>query len=108
MAAAPLDLATVPAGVAGHYTAAKAYGAAYRQIPCFCGCERFLGHRNLYDCFVRADGWGWDAHASGCGVCVGESALARRLLDEGQSAAAVRAAVIEQLGSTPGTTPGTA
>lgn len=105
LAAAPLDLAAVSPGIAGHFTYAKAHQDAYRQIPCYCGCEEFLGHRHLYDCFVRADGKGWDAHAAGCGVCIGESVTARRLLDEGQDPAAVRAAVIEQFGSTPATTP---
>ncbi len=105
LAAAPLDLASVSPGIAGHFTYAEAHQDAYSQIPCYCGCEEFLGHRNLYDCFVRSDGKGWDAHGAGCGVCIGESVTARGLLDEGQDPGAVRAAVIEQFGSTPATTP---
>lgn len=105
LAAAPLDLASVSPGIAGHFTYAKAHPEAFSQIPCYCGCEEFLGHRNLYDCFVRADGKGWDAHAAGCGVCIGESVIARRLLEEGQDPAAARTAVIEQFGTTPATTP---
>lgn len=105
MAAAPLDLATVPGQVAAHYRAAATHRDAYAAIPCYCGCETFLAHRNLADCFVRPDGAGWEAHAAGCGVCLGESATARRLLDEGRPPDAVRAAVIAQFGSTPGTAP---
>ncbi|MBK5221825.1 MAG: hypothetical protein JJE52_02895 [Acidimicrobiia bacterium] len=105
LAAAPVDLADVPDGIAGHYEAAAAEAAAFAAVPCFCGCEEFLGHRSLYDCFVRTDGDGWDAHAAGCGVCIGESTVVRALLDEGEPASVIRAAVIDQFGSTPTTTP---
>ena len=103
--APPLELASVPAGIADHYRHAAAHEDVYRQIPCYCGCEEFLDHRNLADCFVRANGGGWEAHAAGCGVCIGEAATAHRLLDQGSSPAEVRAAVIAQFGSTPPTTP---
>lgn len=105
LAAPPLDLATVPSEIAGHYGFAREHGEAYAEIPCYCGCEGFLHHRNLHDCFVRSDGKGWDAHAAGCGVCIGESTTARRLLEEGLDPAAVRDAVIAQFGSTPATAP---
>ena len=105
LAAAPLDLDSVTPEIATHYTFAEAHHDEYVQIPCYCGCEEFLDHRNLYDCFVRADGNGWDAHAAGCGVCIGESSTARRLVRAGEDPAAVRDAVVEQFGSTPATTP---
>ena len=105
LAAAPLDLAEVADGIAGHYEAATTHEAAFAAVPCYCGCEEFLGHRNLHDCFVRSDGDGWDAHAAGCGVCIAESTVVRALLDEGQPAPVIRAAVIDQFGSTPTTTP---
>ena len=101
----PLQLASVSEQIAGHYRAAAEHGDVFAQIPCYCGCQTFLAHRNLYDCFVRPDGKGWEAHAAGCGVCLGESATARRLLDEGRSPAEVREAVIAQFGSTPATAP---
>ncbi|HET9443471.1 MAG TPA: PCYCGC motif-containing (lipo)protein [Acidimicrobiales bacterium] len=104
-AAAPLRLASVSPAVAAHYRYAGDHGDAYRLIPCYCGCEEFLDHRDLYDCFVRPDGRGWEAHAAGCGVCIGESATARRLLDEGHDPTSVRDAVIAQFGTTPATTP---
>ena len=100
----PLDLATVKPETAAHYTFAAAHEHEFSQIPCYCGCEEFLDHRNLYDCFVRPDG-GWEAHGSGCGVCLGEAVTARRLLEAGQPPAAVRDAVIAQFSSTPATAP---
>jgi hypothetical protein len=102
---APLDLASVSPAIAEHYRFAAAHEAELRQVPCFCGCEEFLGHRDLYDCFVRADGAGWDAHAAGCGVCIGEAITSRELLDAGRSPTEVRDAVVEQFGTTPTTTP---
>ena len=75
---APLDLSTISENIAGHYRYAAAHAEAYREIPCWCGCQQYLGHGNLEDCFVRRDGRGWEAHAAGCGVCNGEAAIAAR------------------------------
>lgn len=105
LAAEPLELASVSSDVAAHYTYARDHQAAYREIPCYCGCEEFLDHRNLHDCFVRSDGQGWDAHAVGCGVCIGESTLARELLEQDQDPSAARQAVIARFGATPATAP---
>ena len=104
-AVAPLDLSTVSAQLAGHYRYAQAHMTDYRQIPCWCGCEQFLGHRNLADCFVRADGQGFEAHAAGCGVCNGEAAIAEQMLGQGHSPADVKATVDSQFGTTAITTP---
>lgn len=100
------QLASVAAPIADHYHAAVEHEHTYRQIPCYCGCDAFLEHRHLYDCFVRADGQGWDSHAAGCGICIAESVMARRLLGEGEPAASVRDAVVAQFGSAPPATAG--
>ena len=100
----PLNLSSVSEPVAGHYRYAKSHMAEFRQVPCWCGCQQFLGHHDLADCFVRADGK-WEAHAAGCGVCIGEATIAERMLGEGRSAADVKATVDSQFGSTAITTP---
>jgi hypothetical protein len=105
--AAPLDLATVSTDIAGHYRHAAAHTDAYGQIPCWCGCEQFLGHRNLADCFVRPDGRGFEAHAAGCGVCNGEATIAERMLAAGSTPAEVAAAVTTEFGTTAITAPPT-
>jgi hypothetical protein len=104
-AGATVTLEELAPAIAEHYRQADAHRSEYSEIPCFCGCEEFLAHRHLYDCFVRADGDGYDAHASGCGVCIGESATAHELLTAGTEPDAVAAAVIAQFGSTPTTVP---
>lgn len=103
--AAPLELASVSTDVAGHYQAAADLADVYREVPCYCGCEEFLGHRDLYDCFVRADGQAWEAHAARCGVCIAESTLVRELVDAGTPAGDIPAAVIDRFGTTPTTAP---
>ncbi|HSP02721.1 MAG TPA: PCYCGC motif-containing (lipo)protein [Acidimicrobiales bacterium] len=105
--AAPLELAAVPSEVAGHYHAARDLAEVYQEVPCYCGCEEFLAHRDLYDCFVRADGQGWEAHAAGCGVCIAESALVRDLTETGTPVDDIPAAVIDRFGTTPTTAPPT-
>lgn len=88
-----LDPADVPEGLAVYYRAAVDHGDVFAQVPCFCGCEEMLGHRHLRDCFVRADGW--EAHALGCGVCLGEAAQVIDLLAAGETdSQVIRDAVI--------------
>lgn len=103
--AAPLHLDTVTEQVAAHYTAANDQSDLYAEIPCYCGCEEFLAHRHLLDCFVRSDGAGWDAHASTCGVCIAESDAAQRHLADGASTPAIRQAIVDRFDVTPPTTP---
>lgn len=104
--AAPLDLSTVSESIAGHYQYAKAHADDFRQITCWCGCQQYLGHHNLEDCFIRPDdGHGWESHAAGCGVCIGEAAIAAQMLDAGKTAAEIRAVVAAEFGTTAITVP---
>ncbi len=93
-----IDPASVPEGMAVLYRGAEAHPDAFAAVPCFCGCEQMLGHRHLLDCFVRPDGSGWEAHASGCGVCLGEATQVLALLEEGASIDEIVPAVIERWG----------
>lgn len=77
-----VDPAEVPESVAVLYRAAHAHSDIYENVPCFCGCEEMLGHRHLLDCFARPNG-GWEAHALGCGVCLGEAQQVEELLADG-------------------------
>jgi hypothetical protein len=55
------------------YEAAAADSDAFAAVRCYCGCESFLAHRSLRDCFERPQG-GWERHATGCAVCLAEAA----------------------------------
>lgn len=105
--AAPLDLADVSDAVATHYDAARQLADVYEEVRCYCGCEDFLAHRDLLDCFVRADGAGWDAHASRCGVCIAESTAVRELVDSGSDIDVIVRSVDDRFGATPVTAPPT-
>ena len=98
--AVTVSLATLPAETADMYRYAAKHAAHFTEIPCYCGCDRSLGHRNLEDCFVTADG-GWDAHASGCAVCTIEATSARELIDTGTDIAIVRQTIIDRYGPPP-------
>lgn len=94
--------------VAGLYRLAAQHGDHAAELPCFCGCEEFLAHRNLEDCFVQPGGArAWEPHASDCGVCIAEATVLRQTLRDGGSAADARASVIATFGSTPVTSPPT-
>lgn len=100
-----LDPAKTAAPLAALYRYATANEAEFTQVPCWCGCQTFLGHRNLYDCYQRRDGAGWEAHAAGCGVCQGEAHAAQQMLDAGSSPADVTARVNADYGPTVSTVP---
>lgn len=89
----------VPAGLTDYYEGAQTHFATFEQIPCFCGCEEMLGHRHLGDCFVRPDGSGLEAHALGCGVCLGEAAQVLEMIDAGEvDPVEIREAVVSTWG----------
>ena len=67
-----VELASLPAEHQVLYEAAVADREAFTQVRCYCGCEDFLAHRHLLDCFERPEG-GWERHATGCAVCLAEA-----------------------------------
>jgi hypothetical protein len=77
-----VELASLPAEHQVLYEAAAADREAFAQVRCYCGCEAFLDHRHLLDCFERPQG-GWERHATGCAVCLAEAEeLAEQRADE--------------------------
>jgi len=91
-----IALSDVPESLQGLYLGAADHPETFEATPCFCGCSEMLGHRHLLDCFVRADGSGWEAHAAGCGVCLGEAEQVLSLLGDGVPQSEIVAAVIDQ------------
>lgn len=75
-----IELSEIPDPFLIHYEGAAGHPDVFSAVPCFCGCQAMLEHRHLLDCFVRADGDGWEAHATGCGVCLGEAEQVLALL----------------------------
>lgn len=84
-----LDLSSQPPEMVATYHYIESHPDMARQIPCYCGCGRALGHRNLLDCFVIKSGV-YSDHASGCMVCGNEANDVKRLTDEGRSQGEIR------------------
>ena len=95
----PVDISTLDGSLAALYRGAEGHAAHFKEIPCFCGCDKTrLQHRHLLDCFVLKDGRGWESHATGCSVCQGEARMALGLLDKGVDPDEVRELVIDEFG----------
>ncbi len=88
--------ADIPEALRPLYTGAVANSDVFASTPCYCGCMDMLGHRHLLDCFQRPDGSGWEAHAVGCGVCLGEARQVIDLLAAGSEPDEVVAAVVAE------------
>jgi len=69
------------------YEAVKQIPAIIAQMPCYCHCDRGMGHKSLHSCFE-------DDHAAHCATCVDEALMAYRLQKEGLSAAQIRERII--------------
>jgi hypothetical protein len=67
--------------------AAKEKVVLYQQ-PCYCHCDRHVGHKSLLDCYV-------DRHASVCDVCKKEAVFAYQQSRLGKTPAQIRAAIIQ-------------
>jgi hypothetical protein len=98
--AVTVSLGALATETADMYRYAAGHAEQFRQIPCYCGCDRSLGHGNLQECFVTADG-SWDAHASGCAVCTLEASSAQELIDTGTATELVRQTIIDRYGPRP-------
>lgn len=53
------------------------------QEPCYCHCDRSLGHTSLLDCFVNV-------HASQCNICIGEALYSYEQSKKGKTPAQIR------------------
>lgn len=74
------------------YRAVREIPVTIAQMPCYCHCDRGMGHKSLYSCYE-------DEHASHCAVCVNEALMALRLQKEGKTAPEIRERIIAEFGS---------
>jgi len=75
------------------YLAAKAIPQTLAQLPCYCHCDKSLGHKSLHSCFESE-------HGANCGICMGEALMAYQLEKRAKlSAAEIRAQVIAAYGT---------
>ena len=74
------------------YRAVREIPVTIAQMPCYCYCDRGMGHKSLYSCFE-------DEHAAHCAVCVNEALLAHKLEKDGMTVPQIRERINETFGS---------
>ena len=57
------------------YAAVKEIPETIAQLPCYCRCDKAMGHKSLYSCYV-------DDHATQCGICMNSALKAHKLKKE--------------------------
>ncbi len=70
----------------GAYGIAKRSPKLLAQLPCYCYCDRSVGHKSLYSCFV-------DKHGADCNICQQQAYLAERLAKKRLPIKAIRDAM---------------
>lgn len=75
------------------------------QIPCFCGCEKMLGHQHNLACYIttfNADGSvaEYTDHAAYCAVCLDITRTVREMSGEGKTVQAIHNAIDVQYSNT--------
>lgn len=72
------------------YQVAREIPQTIAQMPCYCHCDRGMGHKSLHSCFE-------DNHASSCAMCVDEALMAYQLQKkQGLSAKEVRERIVAE------------
>ena len=67
--------------------AAKIPQVIYQQ-PCYCYCDRGMGHNSLHSCFAGT-------HGAECGTCLQELYYAYAMYKQGKTARQIRAGIIK-------------
>jgi hypothetical protein len=67
--------------------AAKIKSVLYQQ-PCYCHCDKEMGHTSLLSCYT-------DRHASVCALCQKEAVLAYTESQQGKTAAQIRKDIMD-------------
>jgi hypothetical protein len=86
------DLSTQPPAIVANYRYIEGHAEVARQVPCYCGCGRSLGHENLLDCYVIRRGV-YSEHATGCKICTDEANDIERLAEAGASLVEIRMSI---------------
>ncbi|MBS1816188.1 MAG: hypothetical protein JSS87_15055 [Acidobacteria bacterium] len=68
------------------YKMAKQISPVLHQLPCYCHCDRSLGHNSLHSCFEGT-------HGAACSTCMKEAVFAYQQTKKGRTPAQIRAAV---------------
>jgi hypothetical protein len=81
------DNAQYPYQTHAYELAAKISKVIYQQ-PCYCYCDRGMGHTSLHSCFSGT-------HGAQCGTCLKELYYAYTMNKQGKTAREIRAGIIK-------------
>jgi hypothetical protein len=81
------DNARSPYQIHAYELAAKIPKIIYQQ-PCYCYCDRGMGHGSLHSCFSGT-------HGAQCGTCVKELYYSYSMYKQGKTAKQIRAGIIK-------------
>ena len=73
------------------YRAAREIPQVLAQLPCYCHCDRSIGHKSLHSCFESE-------HGENCGICIGEAVMAYNLHQQRVDASEIRRRIIAAYG----------
>jgi hypothetical protein len=68
------------------YQMAKQVSSVIYQLPCYCRCDRALGHTSLRSCYENA-------HSTECDTCAKEGVFAYKMTKAGKTPTEIRAAI---------------
>ena len=74
-----------PVQLRAYEVAAKIPNVLYQQ-PCYCHCDRGMGHTSLQSCFTGD-------HGARCGTCMAEAYYAYMMTRKGKTPAQIRAGI---------------
>ncbi|MGA2003475.1 MAG: CYCXC family (seleno)protein [Terriglobales bacterium] len=79
--------AQYPYQIHAYELAAKIPDVIYQQ-PCYCYCDRGMGHKSLHSCFSGT-------HGAECGTCLKELYYTYTMYKQGKTARQIRAGIIK-------------
>lgn len=68
------------------YQMAQKIPAVLHQLPCYCHCDRAMGHNSLHSCFEGT-------HGAACSTCMKEDVYAYQQTRRGRTPAQIRTAI---------------
>jgi len=82
-----MDPSLMPAQAKAYTLAAKIPDVIYQQ-PCYCYCDRSVGHNSLHSCFESK-------HGANCGTCLKEMYYSYDMHKKGKTARQIRQGIIK-------------
>ena len=68
------------------YRMAQKIPAVMHQLPCYCRCDRAMGHNSLHSCFEGT-------HGAACSTCMKEGVYAYQQTRQGRTPAQIRTGI---------------